>query len=470
MVAQIVIATIINKSMTMKKIIIILISFAAMLISCSKSEVWLDNDIPLIYIPQEGFSINTAWLLESNEYTINFGVYLSGVRPDNQNNNIEVTFNLKPSLIVAYNNDITQLYSGRVQELPADCYQITENKTTITKGKVSAVIPIKVYTDKLNALPKLNAGLKTILYTIPLSLESTSAYKLTTDTTMLNALCGIQLDYPRFYFWVNRALTTTMGLVGRKVIFGQTPVEELFKISSYGLTADEDYTLNFDINTAAVPTVPAGGLLLPANAYELPSTTLTIPKGAREGYFPVKIINDNVGFRQVYYLPVRISSASKYKADSVKGTLLLKVEVKNDYEWSYTSQISCSLDSNQRSGTTQVTKAPTSYDASTIQLQMSSNYSSSSFPIIGKASFNDMYYRLKITPNPGDDRKWGVELIKVTGMVAPMRNSPLTLELDPTKESYYDWAYETFFLNYRWKNMSGTAWIKVSEVLQASFF
>lgn len=566
---EIVVATIINKTMTMKKVIIILISFAAMFISCSKSEVWLDNGNPNIYFPQEGVSFNTAWLLDNNEYTVNFGVYLSGVRPENQNSNIDVTYSLKPSLIDAYNNDNTQQYAGRLSALPADCYEITGNVAAITKGNVSGAIPIRVFTDKLGLLPKTNAGGK-IMYTIPLSLTSTTGYELSTDTTMRKALCVIQIDYPRFYFWINRALTTTMGIVGRKVIFGQAPVEEKFRISSLGLSDTEDYTLNFDINAAAVP---VGGTLLPSNAYELPSSTLTIPKGTKEGFFGVKILNDNVAFRQAFYLPVRIASASKYSADSVKGTLLLKIEAKNDYEWSYTSKINTFLTSTGRSMSYQVTKSPASYDATTLTLQLSTNGTiannagpqeltgtgwtsagwtgdfvtgfthttgnttvlSSSLPavigskytisytvtgrtagtftigfggqtsaalsatgtfsptatsaanltitplttfngkivisIIAVNSFNDMYYRLKITPNPANTRKCAVELIRITDYVPSTGNSPITLELDPAQQSYYDWDYETFYLNYRWRSGGSlSTWINVSEILEATFF
>lgn len=83
----------------MKRIAIIITAITAILFSCSKTDVWLDYDDPSVYIPRQGVSFNTAWNLDTKEYTLDLGVYLGGVRPENQNSAIEVTFAVDQALI-----------------------------------------------------------------------------------------------------------------------------------------------------------------------------------------------------------------------------------------------------------------------------------------------------------------------------------------------------------------------------------
>jgi hypothetical protein len=441
------------KSLNMKRLLLIPIVLAMLVGSCSKSDVWLDHNDPRIYLPQWGVSFNTAWMLETNEYPINFGVYLSGVRPDNQNENVLVTFSIKQSLITDYNNDVTQLYSGQLQALPANCYEVTGTSVTIPKGSNSGYIPVKIKVNLVNALPKVDGGGNAILYAIPFFLESASKHNLTADPRGREGLCVIELDSPRFYFWNNR---NGRSAVGRRVLYGQTPITENFKVTSYGLSNDQAYTLNFAVDPSAVP---PGGQLLPANAYELPLSSVEIPAGKYEASFPVKILNNNIAFRETFFLPVAITSASKYGPDTEKGVLLLRVEVKNDYEWSYVSQITSLLTQTGRAQNYSASKSPVSHDAETIRLQMSTNGTNAG------TTFNNKFYRLKVIPNLTNNRKWGVELIRITGEGAA--DSPVSLELNPNKESYFDWEYETFYLNYRW--LSGTFWVEVSEIMEAQF-
>jgi hypothetical protein len=443
----------------MKRIAILVVMSAAMLVSCSKTDMWIDNDDPRIYIPRQGVSFNTAWMLDTEEYTMSLGVYLGGVRPDNQTSDIEVTFAIDPGLITTYNDDVTQLYSGQVIELPSDCYEISGNKVVIPGGSVSAMIPIKVFTDKVDAL---GMGPDDI-YAIPVKLVSTSKYDLLDDATKLEALYGIKLDQPRFYFYINRNAGSSVSPVARRVIFGQEPQAENFLVTSYGLTIDQPYTLTIGIDPSKVP---AGQQLLPADAYELPSTSVTIPQGSLFGKVPVKIINDNVVFRQTYYLPVSITAASKYGGDPVKGTLLLRIEVKNDYEWNYVSKMTITSETTGRSGSYQVDKAPTSYDETTLRIQMITNSTLAGGTTGTSSTYNNKYYRLKVVPNPDNNRDWGVEIILITDEGS--NNSPATLELDPDHHSYYDWDYETFYLYYRWKHTDGK-WIWATEVLEAQF-
>lgn len=438
----------------MKRFLIIPVFLALLVSSCddTSTKIWRDHDDPRIYIPQNGVAFNTVWVLESNEYTLNYGVYLSGVRPENQKSNINVTYSVNPQLITDYNTG-GNVYSGQVQALPANCYTITGTSVTIPEGKNFASIPITIKTDLADALPKNDAFGQPILYTIPLELESVSKYSLVEDASRREALVVVQLDHPRFYFWNNR---NGRVVIGRRVVYGFEPVVENFKVTSYGLKNDKAYTLTFAVDPAEVP---VGGTILPADAYELPVSTVVIPAGEYEASFPVKIINDNIAFRQTFYLPVKITATSNYAADVDKGVLMLRVEVKNDYEWSYKSVITSLLTQTGRSANYSVTKAPTTHDAETIRIQMSTNGTNAG------TSFNNKFYRLKVTPNPADNRNWGVELIRITD--EGTANSPADLELNPNKPSYYDWDYETFYLNYRWR--SSGFWVEVTEILSAQF-
>lgn len=445
----------------MKRIALMLMSFAVMLSSCTKVEVLLDNDDPAIYLPRNGVSFNTAWKMDNNEYILELGVYVGGVRPENQESDIEVTFAVDPSIITAYNNDITQQYSGQVINLPADCYEITGTKVVIPSGSVSVMIPIRIFTDKVDALGMAPDD----LYAIPVKLVSTSKFRLLEEQDQLEALYTVKLDQPRFYFWVNRNSESSPAVIGRKVIYGETPKVENFLVTSHGLTIDQSYTLTFEVDPSKVP---SGQQILPADAYELPVNTITIPQGSLYGNFPVKIINDAIQFRQTYYLPVTITSASKYGGDPVKGTLLLRVDIKNDYEWTYVSKIAVKSETTGRTRAYQVNKAPTSHDESTLRIQMITNSTIAGASSTGSSSstYNNKYYRLKVIPNPSDKRKWGVEIILITDEGS--NNSPATLEFDPEEESYFDWDYETFYLFYRWKHTDGK-WIWATEVLEAQF-
>lgn len=454
------------KSLIMKRLFIIPVILAVLVTSCNKDNPWLDHDNPQVYLPKSGVTFNTAWMLDGNEYNINFGVYLSGVRPENQNTDVEVSFSVSQAIVDAYNNDITQQYSGQVQSLPADCYTITGNKAIIPKGNVAGSIPIKVLVDKVALLPLLNGNGDTILYVVPILLNSTSKYRLNLDETKIEALAAILLDTPRFYFWANR---NGLAAISRRLIFTDDPETEDFRISSYGVPNDRDYSLTI----AYDPTypIPSDGALLPSSAYELPSATVTIAAGKFDTEVPVKIINNMIptfatsltaspyNRPDFYYLPLKITTASTYGGDAEKGILLLKVSAKNDYEWLYTSAITSLNTSDGRSRNYSQNKTPTTHDGQTLRIQMLRNSSNAG------SSANNKYYLLKVIPNPADSRKWGVEIIHITN--EGVQNTPASLELHPTKESFYDWDFETFNLNYRFQ--VGSTWYEVSEILEAQF-
>lgn len=435
----------------MKRITIILMAITALFFSCSKTDVWLDNDDPTIYLARPGVTFNKVWAVDSKEYTTELEVYLGGVRPDNQESNITVSFNVDPSLIAVYNADITQQYAGQVILLPADCYEITATSVTISKGSVSAIIPVNIFTDKVDALGMGEDD----IYVIPVRLSSTSKFRLSDNEEQLESLYGINLDEPRFYFWENRDAATAPKEVSKKVIFGETSKVENYLITSYGASLKESYTLTIEVDPSMVP---AGKQLLPANAYEQLATSVTIPAGEQFAKLPIKIINNNVAFREVYYLPVTITAASKYSADPVKGTLLLKVDIKNDYEWTYVSKVTISSQATGRSASKQLTKAPNSWDENTLVL--TNGYYREHLGT-GYYIASDQKYKLKIIET-ADKNRWNVEVI-----LDATTTVPASFELDPDQESYYDWDNETFYLYYRWLHYG--SYVYVTEILEAQF-
>lgn len=425
---------------------------AVLLAGCQKDNIWENHENPRVYIPKNGFSINKAWLLdEETEYSIVLSVYCSGLRPNKQKDEISVTYALAPELIPAYNSDVTQEYAGMITELPAECYKFTDTEIIIPKGKSHGEIPIKIDLEKMKTL---DLGLNEVKYAIPLKLQSTSLYNLHENPAMLDAIFCITIDQPNFYFWNNR---DEQKEVGKKVIYDNEIETDEYLIKSYGVPLGKEYTLNIEIDPSALN---PGELLLPENAYELPKTSLTIPANSSEINLPVKIINNEVEFRKSFYLPIRIVSTSKYIPHPDKSLLKIKVTIKNDYEWSYSSKMSVECEKSQRSGGYAVTKAPTSYERDIIRIQMLTNNTVAGATGTSTSSnkFNDKYYLLKIIPTDNKNR-WNVEIIKESG-------TPDTLELDPDKESYYDWDYETFHMNYRFKDQDN-GWVYVSEILEA---
>lgn len=454
------------KLLNMKKLLIIPVLMAVALTSCYKNNPWLDHDNPVVYIPRYGVTFNTAWMLDNNEYNMNFGVYLSGVRPENQNDNITVGFTVSQAIVDAYNADITQKYSGRMESLPAACYSITGTSVTIPKGDVTGFIPVKINVANVAALPVLNTGGDSILYVIPILLNSTSKYNLHADPVMKEALAVIRLDTPRFYFWSNR---NGAAPIGKRLIYTDQPKVENFRITSYGVPMDADYTLTIGVNTGYA--IPADGALLPADAYEIPSSTVKIEKGKIDAYVGVKILNNKIptfctslaaapfNRPDYYYLPFSIQSANRYGVDVEKGTLLLRVSAKNDYEWNYSSNMVLLNTSTGRSNAYAVAKSPTTVDENTLRIQMLVNNSAAGTTV------NNKFYKLKLIENAANKNKWGVEIILITNEGA--QSSPASLRLNPDKESYYDWDYETIYLNYIFE--VGTVKYEVYEILVATF-
>ncbi len=426
----------------MKRLLLTLL-FPFLLYSCIDVSHMKDNDEARVYIPSSGFVLRKAWEKESGEYLIQLGVYCSGLRSGS--NGFSVGFEIDKSLIDTYNQDITQQYSGQIEMLPTEYWSIESKEVFIQKGNVDGTISIIIHTDKLK-----QSGLdyNEIKYAIPVRLTNSSEYKLHETPEMLSSIIGITLNKPVFYFRDNRLEQNTLA---SRVLYSEKPVVQKYLLVSEGVETDRDYT----VEVAAHPGfLTSNQELLPSDAWKLESNTVKFEKGNTEASLPVTIYPDKIEFLKTFYLPITISSTSNYSADENRSTLLLKLEVKNDYEWSYISRMSVTNTVSGRNSSHQVNKQPVSIANDIIQMQMATNNT-----VAGYAG-NNKWFNLKIIPTD-DKRKWDVELIKTSW-------SPSTLELTPGKESYYDWDYETFHLFYRFQDYYGS-YIEVEEIMEAQF-
>lgn len=445
----------------MKRILLIL----SLIYFCGCTEnIWLDHDDPRVYIPKNGFSLNKAWLQGEPEYVIDLSVNCSGLRPENRKKEIYVDYSVDPGLIKAYNEDITQTYAGQIVELPSDCYQFMTERITIPEGRSHGELGIKI---NLVRMKELGLALDEIKYAIPIRLDGTSMYNLQENVQMLEAIYCITLDQPTFFFWDNRSVDE--NTIAQVVTYdaGNTEMELRITSEGLGLKMEEDVILEFEVDASGVPD---DGDLLPESAYEL-KNSIVFSKGESYAILPLTIKNNEVGFRKNFYLPLRISKSSKHIPDPKKSLLLIKVTIKNDYQWNYTSRKSVSCDG--RSVNASDTKTTKSYDKDMIILDIFTDY----FSTAGNWSYQygmaiPYSMGIKIIPTQ-DKRHYKVEFVKTNSAMTGKNwygyQSPETLEQDPDNESYYDWDYETFHLNYRYRKNDNPedAWVYVSEILEA---
>lgn len=430
-----------NKKMIMRKIslaLMLLVLFA----SCEKNEVLVDIDNPTVIIPSNGVSINTVWMHESSEYTANVQVYCSGLI-SGAKQDISIEYEINPTIIDEYNIDITNEFAGDIQTLPSDCYKVESNTVIIPKGETYANIPITVYTNKLI---EKGLTLNEFKYAIPLRLKSTNAYQLHESPNMITVIYAVVLDKPGFIFWANRS---TQSQIGVRAIYSSEPTKLDYLIKSIGIPTDASYDLTIDVNPSFLS---ASQTLLPESAYRIEKSQITLPAGKTDVSLPISIISENIEFGKEFYLPVRIASSSKYEPNSAKNTLLLKVQVKNDYEWTYVSKITLQNTTSGRSGSWQGNKAPTSVSSDVIKLQGVAGY------WIADVGIGSLYYNLKVIKTDNKN-KWDVELVRIA-------QTPATFVLHP--ESYYDWDNETFHLFYK-LIANGNHIVEVSEILEAQF-
>ncbi|TXH59248.1 MAG: DUF1735 domain-containing protein [Bacteroidia bacterium] len=115
---------------------------------------------------------------------------------------------------------------------------------------------------------------------------------------------------------------------------------KLFDVSyDYVNMAEEDITATLTVNNALVTAENAETVIVPTNAYSIPSPTVTIPRGKRvSGTFTIKLTTDNMPDpTAVYGLGFTLSSVSKTGVqipDNLKN-IVCKFTVKNKYDGEY---------------------------------------------------------------------------------------------------------------------------------------
>lgn len=446
----------------------IFIALAALLTlaSCEKN-VWIDNAEPKAYFARYGYSQNTVWNVDSGTYTVDLGVNFGGLRPANRKTAITVGFAVNPALVAAYNADITQEFSGLVEELPAACYSIAGTTAEIPAGSVSAVIPIVFNLTAINA-----AGLDAAKrYVVPLELTSVSEYALN-NAEMCQALVGIELRQPSFYFYANRS---GVVLSSRKLVPGSGDYADSFTIAAYGVPQGE-YNIQVAYDAAAfaaAPTsiVPKNSIILPEDAVTIKTNPVVYKSKSEPAVVEIVYDPEKLEFLKAYYLPVSITSASAYVPYEEYKTAFVKVEMKNVYEKNYASILSVHSATTNRTGAYSAKKAPTSYLADVIEVQCATNntIAGASSTAATSGTYNNKYMRLKIIPT-ADPKIFDIEYIRVTDKTNKKNNSAETLEADPDNRSYYDWDKEQFVLNYRWRHPDKATgkWVTVSEIMQAN--
>ena len=433
--------------------------------ACSKN-VWIDNAEPKAYFSQYGYSQNTVWNIAEGTYTVNFGVNFGGLRPDNRKTALTVNFAVNPALVTAYNADITQEFSGLVEELPAACYSIAGTSVEIPAGAVSAVIPVVFNLTAINAAG-LDASKR---YVIPLELTSVSEYALN-EKEMCQALVGIDLRQPSFYFYANRS---GVVLASRKLVPDSNDYTDSFTIAGYGVPKGE-YSVQVAYDAAAfaaAPTsiIPKSSIIIPEDAVTIKTDQAVYRSEAEPAIVKVEYDPSKLEFLKAYYLPISITSASAYAPYEEYKTAFVKVEMKNRYEKNYASVLSVHSATTNRTGSYAAKKAPTSYLADVIEMQCATNNTIAGATAAAATSttYNNKYIRIKLVPT-ADPNIFNIEYILVTDK-ATRNNSPATFEADPDNPSYFDFIKEQFVLNYRWRHPDRETgqWVTVTEIMQAN--
>lgn len=427
-------------------------------ISCSNESVIEDNDAyAKVYFPSNGFTLRQAWEVEGNKFPINLDVYCSGLR-EGSKGSIKVGYEVDESLINAYNDDITQEYAGDITLLPGDCYSFADNEIEIPKGEVQGHLQIILDIAKMKAM---GMQYNKVQYAIPIRLKSSSSYKLHDSEQMLCTLVGIDLGKPVFYFRENRNGPSPIGV---RMMYASEPTVSKQILVSEGVPSDKDYTVNIEPDPDFLSDDQP---LLPADAWQLESQTVTFKKGYNTAELAIRFFTDKIAFQKTFYLPLKISSTSEYAADPSRSTLLFKIEVKNDYEWPYVSKMT--MTSMGPDGKTlgmgsslQLQKKTVSTSKDQIWVDMFAD-ESGWYNFMGYYAWFGGDFEIKVTES-NDKNKWGVELMAT-------ENSPYGFEPTPGKESYFDWDNETFHLFYRFiaRDYYSSYWeyIEVEELMEA---
>ncbi|MBO4768261.1 MAG: DUF1735 domain-containing protein [Bacteroidales bacterium] len=457
-----------------KSIIIALIAVLAVTVSCQKpEEIWEDNANPEVFIPRYGYTFTDVWNVTSGTFETYLGVYCGGLRPANQKKTITVNYAVDNSLVDAYNEDITQQYQGELVALPADCYSLSSSSVSILPGEVDTRIPIKFNISAINAAAAANPGKRLVL---PFKLTGTSEYSLSAEKGYTESLMEVNVADPNFYFFCNNY---EVALESAKLIYGTKDNKYKYDVIAQGVP-DGNYTINFAYDLDALNAVYPGVDACPEDAVVIKESSVYKDR-SNHAYLEFELIPEKLEFFKTYYLPISITSASEYAGDPTRGTFFMTVEMKNEFEKTYSSILMVSnveYDESlpnfagdvTRSGAYSAKKSATTYDSDILEVNMCANntIAGATADKQSSTSYNNRYIRIKVIP--GDDKShYAVEFIPVTDK-AKKNNTPDYFEQDPTAESYYDWNEEKFVLNYRWKNIvkKDTNWVYVQEIMQAN--
>lgn len=446
-----------------KTIIIALVAFISfVVVSCEKpEEIWEDNATPEVFFPRNGNITQTVWDVASGSYETYIGVYCSGLRPSNQTNSIDVTVVVDNALVDNYNAN-AQDYEEKLDILPSNCFTLMSNTATIEPGKVEAGIPIKFDVAAVKAAisdPEKH-------YVIPLRIENTSMYSISATKEFTEAFMQIVVKEPAFYFFCNKVMVSTQVA---KLIHGTDANDFMYDVYGDGVP-EGNYAINFKYDKAALDALYPGVDALPEDAVSIEPSS-TYKNQTNHAYLKFRINPDNLEFFKVYYLPVTIDSPD-YKADPVRGTLFMTIEVKNEFEKSYSNNFVVEVPKQNRRVTYSSTMNLVTYDSDIVEAYICKNASTGT--IAGAKStqskattYNDSYVRIKIIPT-SDKSHYDIEYIPVTDK-AKKNNTPEGFKPIEGAENYYDWNQEKFVLNYTWMHVdkTDTTWINVSSVLQA---
>lgn len=449
----------------MKKVLLSVLTACLALASCQKpEEIWEDNANPEVFIPSGGYSVVPVWDVTSGVYDTYLGVCCGGLRPNNQKNEITVSYAVDNSMVDAYNADITKQYQGELLALPPDCYSVSGTSAVIAPGKVEARIPVKYNVAAIKSVAAANPGKRLIL---PVRLTGTSLYSLSATEGLTESLMEVNIQEPAFYFFCNYYGQT---LKSTKLVYGTKNNVYKYDIMADGVP-EGNYTINLAYDPAALATYYPDAVILPEDAVILKSETV-YRNATDHAYLEFELIPEKIQFFTTYYLPVSIKSSSEYSGDETLGKFFMTVEMKNEFEKTYSCNYLLSnieFDRNRPNGAGSVLRSggisskmtAMTYSADTFEMYVICKGS-----ISGTAYINNMM-RVKVIPT--DDRShYGVELLPVTDK-PKKNNSPTDFAPDPGRESYYDWNEEKFVLNYRWKHIAkkDTSWYYVQLVMQA---
>lgn len=430
-------------------------------VSCKPVD-WGDNANPEVFIPRHGITNTTVWDVTTGTFDTYLGVYCGGVRPENQTNSIDVTFAVDNGIIDTYNADITQQFSGEIVALPSDCYTINTNYANIPAGEVDGKIPVKFDVAKVKAAIEANPGKKLV---IPFRLSNTSFYSLSADESFNECMMEVNVSEPNFYFFCNN-----YGIIiqAAKLVYGSKDNVYKYDVMANGVP-DGDYTINFKIDQDALDAFYPGNEIIPADAVVLKEQS-TYKNNVNHAMLQFELIPEKLEFFKTYYLPVTMT-CSEYAGEETVGNFFMTVEMKNEFEKSYASNLSVYSEATDRSRTYSAKKNAATYASDVFEINIATNntIAGAKAGSTSATTYNNRYVRIKVIPT-ADKSHYDIEYVPVTDKSNKKQNTMDFFEAVPDAENYYDWNLEKFVLNYRWKHIEkkDTTWVVVNEVMQAN--